>query len=127
MSTPMDQERLRCLCSLRREISRTKARIAKLAKKSENEQDEILLAELKNTGAALTDYLRAAEREECALITYINGIEDASVREIFMLRYVDGVRSWQKIAFMAGEYDESYVRRKHAAYLKKSAKKGSEE
>mgnify|MGYP004641125787 CR=1 FL=1 len=44
------------------------------------------------------------------------------VRELFMLRYVDGVRSWQRIAFLAGEHDESYVRRKHDWYIKKEKK-----
>ena len=61
--------------------------------------------------------LKAAE-----IMEYINGIEDVTVREIFMLRYFDGVRSWQKIAFEIGEYDESFVRKKHNAYLKKEGK-----
>ena len=38
------------------------------------------------------------------------------------LRYVDGVRSWQRIAFLAGEHDESYVRRKHDRYINKEKK-----
>ena len=126
MSAPMDETRLRCLRTLRREISRTKVRMAKLEKRCGDERDEELLQELEKTREALTHYLRAAQKEETALIAYIDGIEDAAMREIFMLRYVDGVRSWQKIAFLAGEYDESYVRRKHAAFLKKEAKKASE-
>lgn len=126
MSAPMDAARLCCLRTLRREISRTKVRIAKLEKKCEDERDEELLRQLSATREALTHYLHAAQKEETALIAYIDGIEDPAMREIFMLRYVDGVRSWQKIAFLAGEYDESYVRRRHAAFLKKEAKKASE-
>lgn len=68
------------------------------------------------------DYLRAAEAEEALLIRYIEEIPDSDVRELFMLRYVDGVRSWQRIAFLAGEHDESYVRRKHDRYINKEKK-----
>ena len=71
---------------------------------------------------ALMDYLRAAEAEEALLIRYIEEIPDSDVRELFMLRYVDGVRSWQRIAFLAGEHDESYVRRKHDRYINKEKK-----
>ena len=68
---------------------------------------------------ALEKYLADAENEAKLLLDYINSIEDFSVKEIFMLRYYDGVRPWQKVAFMAGEYDESYVRRKHNKQLRK--------
>lgn len=120
MREPMDKARLSRLCGLRREITRTKRRIAALESKIERgDADEALLAALCDTRAALTDYLHAAQSEETLLIRYIGDIPDSDVRELFMLRYVDGVRSWQRIAFLAGEHDESYVRRKHNRYLKK--------
>lgn len=50
---------------------------------------------------------------------YINGIEDAQMRRILSLRYVNGL-SWQQVAFSIGESDESYPRRKHNEFLRKS-------
>lgn len=48
---------------------------------------------------------------------YIAGIEDAQMRMILSLRYVNGL-SWQQVAFAMGETDESYPRRKHNAFFK---------
>ena len=50
---------------------------------------------------------------------YINDIEDAQMRMILSLRYVNGL-SWQQVAFAIGESDESYPRRKHDEFLRKS-------
>ena len=50
---------------------------------------------------------------------YIAGVEDAQMRMILSLRYVNGL-SWQQVAFAIGETDESYPRRKHNDFLKKS-------
>ena len=50
---------------------------------------------------------------------YINGIEDAQMRMILSLRYVNGL-SWQQVAFAIGESDKSYPRRKHNEFLRKS-------
>lgn len=50
---------------------------------------------------------------------YINGIEDAQMRMILSMRYVNGL-SWQQVAFSIGESDESYPRRKHNEFLRKS-------
>lgn len=50
---------------------------------------------------------------------YIHGIEDAQMRMILSLRYVNGL-SWQQVAFSIGESDESYPRRKHNEFLRKS-------
>ena len=47
---------------------------------------------------------------------YINGIEDAQMRMILSLRYVNGL-SWQQVAFAIGESDEQYPRRKHGKFL----------
>ena len=111
----MDKARLRRLVGLRREITRTKRRIAAAETRLRAAADD---AEAAKLAAALMHYLHAAETEEALLIRYIESIPDSDVRELFMLRYVDGVRSWQRIAFLAGEHDESYVRRKHDRYIK---------
>lgn len=118
----MDKARLCRLVGLRREITRTKRRIAaaetRLRAAADDAEAAELAAALRDTRDALMHYLHAAETEEALLIRYIESIPDSDVRELFMLRYVDGVRSWQRIAFLAGEHDESYVRRKHDRYIK---------
>lgn len=118
----MDKARLRRLVGLRREITRTKRRIAaaetRLRTAADDAEAAELAAALRDTRDALMHYLRAAAAEEALLVRYIESIPDSDVRELFMLRYVDGVRSWQRIAFLAGEHDESYVRRKHDRYIK---------
>lgn len=120
--TRMDKARLKRLVGLRREITRTRQRIAaaenRLRQAADDAEAAALRALLADKRDALMDYLRAAEAEEALLIRYIEEIPDSDVRELFMLRYVDGVRSWQRIAFLAGEHDESYVRRKHDRYIK---------
>lgn len=114
------KERLEKLCGLKREIARTKRRIARLENELTRENIEAdLYAETKRTRDALRAYLIGAQQEETHLIEYINSIPDSDIRELFMLRYVDGIRSWQRIAFLAGEHDESFVRRRHNAYLRK--------
>ena len=102
----MDKARLKRLVGLRREITRTRQRIAaaenRLKQAADDAEAAALRALLADKRDALMDYLRAAEAEEALLIRYIEEIPDSDVRELFMLRYVDGVRSWQRIAFLAG-------------------------
>ena len=50
---------------------------------------------------------------------YIAGVEDAQMRMILSLRYVNGL-SWQRVAFAIGETDEQYPRRKHNKFLQES-------
>lgn len=50
---------------------------------------------------------------------YIAGIDDARMRMILSLRYVNGL-SWQQVAFAMGESDEQYPRRKHNNFLRES-------
>ncbi|MBQ6893123.1 MAG: hypothetical protein IJN48_02865 [Clostridia bacterium] len=113
----MTKERLEKLPSLNREIRRTQKRLDRLEEsRSKSARHK---AALKRTREALDAYLTEAQQEAATLMNYIKTIEDSSTREIFMLRYYDGIRSWQQIAFMVGEHDESYVRKKHSRYLKK--------
>lgn len=53
------------------------------------------------------------------LMRYINSVDDSLMRQILTLRHVDGL-SWQQVAFAIGENDESYPRRKHNEFLRKS-------
>lgn len=116
----MNEEKLKKLPSLRREISRTKRRIANCVRQAEAARgDAALEAAISAERALLESYILQAKKEEAELISYIQSIDDGYIRELFMLRYFDGIRSWQRIAFLAGEHDESYVRRKHNSYLRK--------
>jgi len=117
----MTAEKLLSLRSVRREISRTKRRMADMARQAEGAgNDSVLLCAIAAERALLDSYILKLRREEAELLEFINSIDDAHLREIFMLRYFDGVKTWQRVAFLAGEHDESYVRRKHNTYLKKN-------
>lgn len=50
---------------------------------------------------------------------YIASVDDVQMRTILSLRYINGL-SWQQVAFGIGETDESYPRRKHNDFLRKS-------
>ena len=120
MSRPMTKERLAGLRSLRREVTRTKRRLAELrAGRSRMVKSKQYALAYAQTLAALERSLTALQNEEAALLTYIEAVEDAEVRELLMLRYYDGVGTWQRVAFLMGEHDESYVRRKHNAFWKR--------
>ena len=56
-------------------------------------------------------------RKYVRLNRYIANIEDSQMRAILALRYIKGF-TWEKIAYMIGENDEQYPRRKHNAFLK---------
>ena len=47
---------------------------------------------------------------------WIDNLDDSKISQVFKYRYLDGL-TWQSIAFKVGEFDESYVRRKHKRYL----------
>lgn len=116
MSEKMTKERLKKLSSLNREIERTQKRLdayANQQNKGKRSKTAISTAE-----SALEKYRAEAKAEAAELMNYIESIPDAHLREIFMLRYYDGIRSWQRIAFLAGDHDESYVRRMHDRYLR---------
>jgi len=113
----LTKEKLLSLHNLRREITRTKKRMAKIRQNEFKSRQSA--AALKKLEAALEKYYEKICSEAAEIVDYISGIEDLTLREIFMLRYFDDVRSWQRVAFEIGEYDESYVRKKHNAYLNK--------
>lgn len=120
MKEEMTRERLAGLRALRREVTRTKTRLAELRERSvAAEGSEAVKQAYARAKAALERYLTELLKEEAELLGYIQKIKDGTVRELFMLRYYDGIGTWQQIAFLMGEHDESYVRRKHNAYLQK--------
>lgn len=71
-------------------------------------------------------------KEKCVyeynrLCRYISEVEDSQIRQILMLRYINGL-SWHKVAVKIGAFDESVPRKKHNIFLKQSEiseKKGS--
>ncbi len=76
----------------------------------------ILIAEQKDL---IELKVRQSVIEYNRLNRYIASIEDAQMRMILSFRYVNGL-SWQQVAFHIGESDESYPRRKHNEFLRKS-------
>lgn len=52
---------------------------------------------------------------------YIASVEDAQMRMILSLRYVNGL-SWQQVAFRMGLHDEQLPRKWHNTFLKKYEK-----
>ncbi len=52
---------------------------------------------------------------------YIASVEDAQMRMILSLRYVNGL-SWQQVALHMGLHDEQLPRKRHNAFLKKYEK-----
>ncbi|WP_462384793.1 hypothetical protein [Intestinibacillus massiliensis] len=63
--------------------------------------------------------VRRSIAEYNRLNRFIASVDDAQMRVILSLRYVKGL-SWQQVAFAVGECDESYPRRKHNQFLRKS-------
>lgn len=48
---------------------------------------------------------------------YIQSVDDAQMRMILTLRYINGL-AWRQVAKSIGEQDEQYPRKKHNAFLK---------
>lgn len=49
---------------------------------------------------------------------FIGEIEDSELRQIFEMRYIDGM-TWQRVAEEMGEGGEQYPRKKHDRYLER--------
>ena len=78
----MTEERLRAISSVRREINRTRCRIAEIERQTKKAGGNLIYeAALSAEKAALENYIVASKREETALIDYINSIDDMEVRE----------------------------------------------
>lgn len=61
--------------------------------------------------------IRELRNELTNIESFIGSIEDSEMRQIFTLRYLNGL-SWQHVAFKLGETDESYPRQKSRNFLK---------
>lgn len=53
----------------------------------------------------------------CEINEYINGVKDSEIRQIIILRYINGL-TWDAIAIHLGYADESVPRKKMDRYLK---------
>lgn len=72
------------------------------------------LSELKNL---LLKRKLKCEEMKLEIEKFISEIPDSLTRQIFQLRYIDGL-TWQRIAFKIGKYEESYPRKLiHDKYL----------
>lgn len=82
--------------------------------------DKTLRAEYRLTIRHLKQRLRERQRELRRLDNYIASIEDAELRQIFMLRYVFTNCSWLEIARkMGAEHNAEALRKRHDRYLEK--------
>lgn len=126
----MTKRELSQLYYLNREIARERGRLAQLEAASTSTTSVIsglphagtisdktaLAAAIADSRAVIEAKVQLSIIEYNRLTRYIADISDSLIRQIFKLRYIDGL-TWQRIAFEVGESDESYVRRKHNEFL----------
>lgn len=126
----MTKRELSQLYYLNREIDRECARLAQLEAAATSTTSTIsglphagtisdktaIAAAIADSRAIIETKISLSVIEYNRLTRYIAGIDDSLIRQILKLRYIDGL-TWQRIAFEVGENDESYVRRKHNAFL----------
>ena len=129
----MTRKELSQLYWLNREIEREKCRLAELEAAATNTAVNItglphagglsdrtaLAAEIADARTIIEAKVRASIAEYNRLIRYINGIDDSFIRQIFMLRYVNGL-SWNQVALSIGGNSEDSVRMAHNRYLEKN-------
>lgn len=123
----MTKNELTQLYFLNREIESIKKRIAdirykvKIVKNFTHDQNVDFNNELTLLTNILIDRQKKCLEEQVRLENFINNVESSEMRIILAYRYVNGL-SWQQVAFSIGEHDESYVRKKHNAFLNKLRK-----
>lgn len=130
----MTKQELSQLYWLRKEIADGKARLAELESAAAGRavqitglphiaglaaRDDRLAVLLARQRELVRERVRASIDAYNRLSGFIASVQDAQMREILTLRYVKGL-SWQRVAFAIGESDESYPRRRHNAFLRKS-------
>ncbi len=76
--------------------------------------DEQLPADMKEI---LNERLQKCLEEGRELVRFIDAIEDQSMREIILCRYVDG-NSWEKVAYRTGFCSKDAARRRCERFLK---------
>ena len=126
----MTKRELSQLYYLNREIDRERTRLAQLEAAATSTTSTIsglphagtisdktaIAAAIADSRAIIEAKISLSVIEYNRLTRYIADIDDSLIRQILKLRYIDGL-TWQRIAFEVGENDESYVRRKHNAFL----------
>ena len=130
----MTKKELSQLYWLNREIEEEKRKLRELEAASTSSTAKITglphvsgsqdkIGEMANLYAEQRDLIDLKVRQSVIeynrLNRYIAGVEDAQMRMILSLRYVNGL-SWQRVAFAIGETDEQYPRRKHNKFLQES-------
>ena len=121
----MTKNELSQLYYLNREVEEISKRMATLryrAKFIKTHTDGKASGALEKEAEKLADVLAEQQKrcfcEQRRLEKFISEVKSSEMRIILAIRYING-RSWQQVAFSVGEHDESYVRKKHDAYLKK--------
>lgn len=124
----MTKNELSQLYYLNREIEQISRRLASLKYRakfiksySSGKYDGAIENEIEKLADVLLKQQKKCFCEQRRLENFINKIESSEMRIILSYRYINGL-SWQQVAFSVGEHDESYVRKKHDAYLKKMRK-----
>ncbi|MEA4912277.1 MAG: hypothetical protein VB092_06695 [Oscillospiraceae bacterium] len=128
MITVRNLSQLRCL---KLEISAERAALERLrgcpyggAARSLGVQNKNLADRTAQTACEVTylEQLIAQNMKRCIcellrITEFINSIEDSELRIIFRERYVR-CRTWTRIAFLLGGYDEQLPRRRHDRFLR---------
>lgn len=124
----MTKNELSQLYYLNREIEQISRRLASLKYRAKfiksysgGKYDGAIENEIEKLADVLLKQQKKCFCEQRRLENFINKIESSEMRIILSYRYINGL-SWQQVAFSVGEHDESYVRKKHDAYLKKMRK-----
>ena len=129
----MTQKELSQLYRLNREIEQDKQRLAELESAATSTSPHItglphasgisdktsLAVEIGYLRGMIANKIERTYYEYNHLIAYINTVDDSLMRQILTLRYINGL-NWTQVAFAIGEYDESYPRRKHNAFIKRA-------
>lgn len=109
---------LECYRDSLREIKLLEKRISRL----KNNKDLVF------TGSELEALLQIYEerhvclkKETIRIEQFINSVNDSKMRQIIILKYLEG-KTWQQVAFAIGEYDEQYPRRRFNAFADTCAK-----
>ena len=115
----MNKERLSQYRYLRQEVRMLQKDLIALTRRPEDPE-----------GAKRVRETLLARRQDCVrclfeLEEYISSVNDSRMRQILSLRYRRGL-SWQRIAFIMNESDESYPRRIHDRYLKQISAENAE-
>ena len=128
----MTKRELSQLFWLNREIALNKAKIAELEARAASTSDVLsdmprgnlpgdkvgrLAAEIADERGIYLANLQKREREKKRLLRYIESVDDSLMRQILLLRHVEGLK-WQEVADRVGT-NENAVKQAYSRFLKK--------